>query len=156
VRDVPLLAVLRDELATWKAAALLTDPDAYVFGTSTGRRQSKDNTRTRVLGRAIEKANDVLHKGGYTPLPVDLTQHGLRHTYISVRLALGHDLATVAEDAGHADYATTWRIYKHVLRLDEVEKQAMQALVEGRVLARSVTQEAVAAVVAPAREALAA
>jgi integrase len=34
-----------------------------------------------------------------------MTSHSLRHTYISLRVALGHDPATIAQDAGHADMA---------------------------------------------------
>jgi integrase len=131
VRQVPLLPALRDELAAHKAQATFTEPDALVFGTRNGKRQSKDNTRERVLGKAIEEADKALVKAGHSPLPERLTQHSLRHTYISLRMALGHDLARVSEDVGHSDMAVTYRIYTHVMRLEDDERERLRGLVEG-------------------------
>jgi integrase len=131
VRQVPILPVLRDELAAHKAEARFTDPDDLVFCTRYGNPLSKDNTRERVLGKAIEEADEALVEAGHTPLPERLTQHSLRHTYISVRMALGHDLASVSEDAGHSDMSVTYRIYTHVMRLDDDERERLRALVEG-------------------------
>jgi integrase len=131
VRQVPILPALRDELAAHRAQARFTDPDDLVFCTRNGKPQSKDNTRERVLGKAIEEADKALVKADRTPLPERLTQHSLRHTYISLRMALGHDLARVSEDVGHSDMAVTYRVYTHVMRLDDEEREQLRALVEG-------------------------
>ncbi|HKO23314.1 MAG TPA: site-specific integrase [Chloroflexota bacterium] len=44
-----------------------------------------------------------------------ITIHGLRHTYATLALAAGEHPKVVSESLGHADVATTLRIYAHVL-----------------------------------------
>jgi integrase len=90
IRDIPLLPALRDELATHKAGARYTSPHDLVFCTRNGRPLSKDNTRQRVLQKAVERADAKLVEAGEAPLPEGLKQHSLRHTYVSLQLALGH------------------------------------------------------------------
>jgi hypothetical protein len=46
-------------------------------------------------------------------------------------MALGHDLARVSEDVGHSDMAVTYRVYTHVMRLEDEEREQLRALVEG-------------------------
>lgn len=48
-------------------------------------------------------------------LPPSATFHTLRHTHATWLLANGVDLKTVSERLGHADEATTLRLYAHVL-----------------------------------------
>lgn len=48
-------------------------------------------------------------------LPAGLTFHSLRHTHATWLLAAGVDLKTLSERLGHADEATTLRIYAHVM-----------------------------------------
>lgn len=48
-------------------------------------------------------------------LPQGITFHSLRHTHASWCLASGVDLKTLSERLGHADPATTLRIYSHLL-----------------------------------------
>ncbi len=55
----------------------------------------------------------------------------MRHTYISLRIALGHDLVTVSRDAGHADMSVTCRIYTHVMQLVEGQGECLKAFREG-------------------------
>jgi hypothetical protein len=50
-------------------------------------------------------------------------------------MALGDDLATVSRDAGHADMSVTYRIYTHVMRLEDDEREQLRALIEGSQLA---------------------
>lgn len=130
-RDVPILPVLRDELLARRASSLFTSPDDPVFCTRAGKPLSKANTRTRILGVAHRRADDMLEAAGLSPLPERLTQHSLRHTYISLRVAIGDDIATIAQDAGHADMSTTFRIYTHVMRADEEAKGRLSALCLG-------------------------
>lgn len=48
-------------------------------------------------------------------LPPGVSFHTLRHTHASWLIACGVDLKTVSERLGHADEATTLRIYAHLL-----------------------------------------
>lgn len=48
-------------------------------------------------------------------LPDGITYHSLRHTHASWLIARGVDLKTVSERMGHADEATTLRIYGHLM-----------------------------------------
>jgi integrase len=66
-------------------------------------RQSGGNARKRIFDRAVELADEKLEAAGLAPTPEGLTPHSLRHTYISLRVAIGDDPATIAQDAGHAD-----------------------------------------------------
>lgn len=48
-------------------------------------------------------------------LPREVTFHSLRHTHASWLIAEGCDLKTLSERMGHADEATTLRIYGHLM-----------------------------------------
>ncbi|MDX6641206.1 MAG: integrase [Solirubrobacteraceae bacterium] len=131
VRWVPLMPALRDELAERKASAEHTRASDKVFSTLTGGMWSRDNARKRIFDRAVELADEMLEAAGLAPTPEGLTPHSLRHTYISLRVAIGDDPATVAQDAGHADMAVTFRIYTHVMRFNKGDRERLRALVEG-------------------------
>jgi integrase len=131
VRWVPILPALRDELLARKASTQHAAHDDYVFATRSGNPLSRDNTRTRILAKAHRLADEALIKADIAPLPAKLTQHSLRHTYISLRVALGDDPATIAQDAGHADMSVTFRIYTHVMRLEPGDRERLRALVDG-------------------------
>jgi integrase len=72
-----------------------------------------------------------LIEAGEAPLPEGLKQHSLRHTYVSLRLALGHDLVAVSQDAGHSGIEVTARVYAHLMKLGDDERARLRALVEG-------------------------
>ena len=131
VRWVPIMPALRSELVARKLATRFSDVDDLVFTTATGRKLSRDNTRTRILGKAREAADEALIAAELSPLPERLTQHSMRHTHISLRVALGHDLATISRDAGHADINVTFRIYTHVMSLEDGDRDRLRALLEG-------------------------
>lgn len=132
VRLVPIVPVLRDVLLERKASLAAPGPDDSVFATTAGTPLRRDNTRTRILAPALRRADELLLAEGLAPLPEGLTQHSLRHTYISLRVALGDDLARIARDAGHADVQVTFRIYTHVLDLDDAARERLRALVDGQ------------------------
>lgn len=48
-------------------------------------------------------------------LPKEITFHSLRHTHATWLLLEGFDIRTIQERLGHADVATTLRIYAHIL-----------------------------------------
>ncbi len=130
-RWVPIVPALREELLARKMSTTYDGVDDFVFCTLKGRKMSKDNTRSRILLKACEIADQTLIADGAAPLPVNLTQHSLRHTYISLRVALGDDLAAISRDAGHADINVTFRIYTHVMALAEGDREKLRALVDG-------------------------
>lgn len=130
VRWVPIMPALRDELIARKMSTRFDNVDHLVFSTTAGRKMSRDNTRTRILGRADE----ALIAANQVPLPEQLTQHSLRHTYISLWVALGDDLAAISRDAGHAGITVTFRtfrIYTHVMSLGEGDRGRLRVLVDG-------------------------
>jgi len=49
------------------------------------------------------------------PLP-ELTFHGLRHSYASLMLADGTDIAIVSKLCGHSSISVTADIYAHLLK----------------------------------------
>ncbi len=136
-RDLVMLPALRDELLAHKATATFDAPEDHVFGNGKGNGQDRNNTRDRVFKPAIRRANIELIAGGFVPIPIgegrgkDLTQHGLRHTHISLRCALGHDPAHIARDVGHADLSVTFRIYTHLMDLAPENRSSLAKLVNG-------------------------
>ena len=51
-----------------------------------------------------------------TALGIDCTLHGLRHTAVSLLIAGGADILQISRRIGHANAATTLRIYAHALK----------------------------------------
>lgn len=131
VRWVPVLPALRDELIARKMATDYSGPNDRVFATTSGSAMSRDNARKRIFDKAVEIADEQLEAAGLAPTAEGLTPHSLRHTYISLRVALGDDPATIAQDAGHADMQVTFRIYTHVMRLQDGDRERLRALIDG-------------------------
>jgi integrase len=133
-RYVTLRPALRDELAALKAELDPSD-DAPVFATQRGGRTNPDNFRSRVLAKAVARANRNLAAQKRVPLPEGLTPHKLRHTFASILYALGEDPGTVMDEMGHTDPALALRLYRHAMRRGEDEKAKLRALVNGEELA---------------------
>lgn len=66
-------------------------------------------TRPTTVSRAFSSL------AGKVDMPKGFSFHDLRHTHATWLLTHGVDLKTVSERLGHADEATTLRIYAHVL-----------------------------------------
>jgi integrase len=138
LREIKILPVLRDIIATYKAVVYRGDPDGLVFPTLTGARRDADNLRARVLGPTFERADELLESRGQVPLPRGLTTHKLRHAFASVLIALGEDPVSVMRQIGHTDPQFTLRVYTHMMSLDPDDRGRLKALVRGeRVIARS-------------------
>lgn len=131
VREVELLPALRDELAEHKGRVGDARPEALVFPTSKGGRQTATNVRKRVLGKAVEKADERLAKEDASPLPERLTPHSLRRTFASLLFALGRTAPEVMDQLGHTDPKLALRIYARALRRDVGEDLRLRALVNG-------------------------
>ena len=65
--------------------------------------------RPTTISRAFSRIRDACG------LPREITFHSLRHTHASWLIANGCDLKTLSERMGHADEATTLRIYGHLM-----------------------------------------
>jgi len=132
---IDIRPALVDELLSMRARAG-SDPDALVFATATGGKQSPSNVRNRLLASAVERANVMLAAVDRPPLPEPLTPHSLRRTFASVLLTLGEPVPYVMEQLGHTDPKVTLGIYARVMRRVGGERERLRALVEGTVSAR--------------------
>lgn len=62
-------------------------------------------------------------------------ENKLRHTFASILVAIGKDPTSVMQQLGHTDPAFTLRVYSHMMRRSDEEREQLKALVEGRFLA---------------------
>jgi integrase len=128
VRRIDLLPALAGELRALRAK-VTPDPGERVFPTQEGGPMNPSNVRTRILAKAVERANERLVKAEATPLPESLTPHKLRHTFASILVALGIDPGAVMDQLGHTDPAFTLRVYRHGMRRDEGSRAQLAQLV---------------------------
>jgi integrase len=126
-RKVKVRPVLRDVLADHRP--LDADPGAYVFGTAQGKQQNPSNVRTRVLAKAIERANERLEDG--EPELPRLTPHGLRRTFASLLYAIGETPPVVMAEMGHTDPDEALSVYAQAMRREDGENDRLRALVDG-------------------------
>ena len=131
VREVDLLPLLREELATYKAGCRTASANALVFATGTGGAQNPSNVRNRMLAASVKLANEHREEAGLGPLPDRLTPHSLRRTFISVLLAAGEDPPYVMRQVGHSDPKVTLGIYAQVMLRKDGERERLRALVHG-------------------------
>jgi integrase len=131
VRWIELLPVLLDELSAHKARCQDTSPDAFLFPSASGGQQNRTNTLKRVLHPAVKRANERLEAADQPPLPEGLTQHALRRTCTSIRLAIGEEPRFVMDQMGHSDPTVTLRIYAQVMQWRDGERERLRTLVEG-------------------------
>jgi integrase len=134
VRTVNVVAVLRDELDAYRARSS-GHPSALVFGTSTGNAQHRSHVRSRVLAKAVEKANERLLKAETELLPAGLTLHSLRRTFASLLFAIGESPPYVMAQMGHATAELTLGIYARQMNRRDGEPERLKALVEGAEMA---------------------
>ncbi len=84
-----------------------------------------------MLAPSVKRANERREGAGDVPLPAPLTPHKLRHTFASLLVALGVDLAAVMSQLGHTDPSFTLRVSTHALRRTPDAKAALRELVGG-------------------------
>jgi integrase len=135
MREVDLLPLLREILTAHKAASENTRPNDPVFVTSTGKPRSRHNLRQDVVDAVVAHANKRVEERGAQPLPLGITPHKLRHTFASILVAIGRDPTHVMQQLGHTDPAFTLRVYAHMMRRSDDERERLKALVEGHVWA---------------------
>jgi integrase len=130
-RRIKIRGALTAELTRVRALRTITDADGFVFATSTGKHQSTDNLRSRVIGASVERTNENLRARELSPLPEGITPHSLRRTFASILYAIGEDPGVVMDEMGHTDPALALRVYRQAMRRGEDEKAALRRLVEG-------------------------
>jgi integrase len=108
------------------------EPTALVFGTRTGRKDTRQNAR-RMLDTAVADANVQLAEKGIEPIS-KIGLHALRRTYASLHCALGDDVAYTAAQLGHVDATFTLNTYTNAVRrrqkLTEQERAEFDRAVE--------------------------
>jgi len=129
-RTVNLVPVLRDELLSYRARLGDVDRSAFVFPSSTGGRQSESNVRSRVLAKAVERANVRLEDAGEEPLPT-LTPHSLRRTFASLLVAIGEAPTYAMAQLGHTKAEFTLSVYASEMARRDGEPARLKALVNG-------------------------
>ncbi|MFN2467186.1 MAG: tyrosine-type recombinase/integrase [Gaiellaceae bacterium] len=130
-RFVDLSPLLLDELKLHKAKASHMGPDDYVFPTARGTKRDRANVRTRVLAKAIEKANEQLAKEGRAPLQPGVTNHTCRRTFASLLYEAGASPAYVMAQMGHASSALALEVYAKVMERKRDTGERMDALIRG-------------------------
>lgn len=116
VRSVDMSPALRDDLVAHRRSAPMLGQSAYVFTTSRGTPQTRQNVRRRVLLPAVRRANAKLAERNEPLISERLSPHSLRHTFTSLLLETGAPVPYVMAQLGHADPKTTLSIYAHVLQ----------------------------------------
>jgi integrase len=79
----------------------------------------------------IERADELLGERDEIPLPARLSAHKLRHTYASILVACSEDFPYVVAQMGHSDERVTLRLYTHMMRRRDGERERLRALVAG-------------------------
>jgi integrase len=130
-RSIKIRGALKRELHAVRDRQPDAGPDDLVFSTATGRRQSADNFRSRVLRASVAQANSDLAERKLAPLPAGITPHSLRRTFASVLYALGEDPGVIMDEMGHTDPALALRVYRQAMRRGERERRQLRALVDG-------------------------
>jgi integrase len=116
VREIDMIPWLREELLTYRAAVGTPDLDAPAFPTREGFHRTKDNLNRNVIRPVVRAANDARRERSMPPLPVAVTAHTFRRTYVTLMLEAGAPLTYVQDQVGHEDTKTTQEIYARVLR----------------------------------------
>jgi integrase len=114
---------LRDEAKLrWKeiGAVVGVSPSTafYLYGVQP---YDKDTIRTRVVGPAVARANDLRAEVGRPAIRAHVTPHTLRRTYITFMVAAGFDLPYVQDQVGHIHPTTTLATYAQVIRRPDRE-----------------------------------
>jgi len=70
-----------------------------------------------------------------------VTFHGLRHTNVSLLIADGVDVRTIASRLGHANPSTTLNLYSHMLRKsDQIAADSLEKRILGIQIKHSVDE----------------
>jgi integrase len=122
VREIDMIPWLREELLSFRAAVGTPDLNAPVFPTRTGAARTKDSLNRNVIRPVVHASNVLRADRGLPPLPVAVTAHTFRRTFVTLMLEAGAPLTYVQDQVGHEDTKTTQEIYARVLRREQRAK----------------------------------
>jgi integrase len=131
VRVVDISPMLLDELKLHRANAQHSDPDDLVFCTAKGTPLNRNNIRTRVLGKAVERANVSLVERGLPRIQDGVTNHSLRRTFASLLYEAGASPAYVMAQMGHTSSALALEVYARKMARNRDTGARMDALIRG-------------------------
>jgi integrase len=112
-RVVPMAPTLREVLVAHRAE-FMYQADGPAFATRTGRRNTPDNIRARILAPAHARANELLRQRGLAEIK-HLTPHTLRRTFASILAECGVPPRRAMYLLGHTNSSFTMRVYQQVL-----------------------------------------
>jgi integrase len=134
MREIDTLPLLREILIEHRAQKIRdgapTGPNDPVLINATGKARSRDNLAD-VVAAVVRRAEELQAQRGGQPLPLGITPHKLRHTFASILVAIGKDPNYVMAQLGHTDPGFTLRVYTHMMRRSDAERQQLRALVQG-------------------------
>lgn len=119
VRDVILMPPLARALRQHKRDAPFNGPYDYVFTTRFGTPEHASNLGAQALRPALENA-------GLQPI----RWHDLRHTFASLLIAGGANIAFVSRQLGHTSSQITLSVYAHLLDREEQAQRTRNLLQE--------------------------
>jgi integrase len=114
IREVDIEPVLLRELRAHKMRAKWSAPSDFVFP---GKRRNVPRDRravSRLLRRAVERANIKLAEDGWDAISEDVTFHSLRRTYATLMAEAGENPAYTMRQIGHSKATFTWEVYTDV------------------------------------------
>ena len=112
-RVLEITPTLVAQLRKMKIASPYSTEHDLVFTTRAGTGHDHRNVAGRVLRRAVQRAAlQAVERNGVVVQPAP-TFHSLRHSHASALVAAGWDIEEVSARLGHANVATTQRIYVH-------------------------------------------
>ena len=127
LREISMMAILRDILGSHKAREGGGEPDDLAFPTERGGR--RDNTGLGMLLKAVfERAEELLRERGQQPLPRRLSSHKLRHTFASILVAIGEDPISVMTSSATPTRHSDARLCAPDAALSSKERQRLRAL----------------------------
>jgi len=91
-----------------------TDPDEFVFATTTGREKARSSISRQVLKPALERANKARAKAGRPPI-ARASCHDLRRTFCALAFAAGASPAAVMGALGHTSASLSLEVYGRVV-----------------------------------------
>ena len=116
IRQVHMTPWLHDELLAYHATRPDAPPDEPAFPTRRGTRRDLRNINRRVIAPAVLAADALRVERRGPALPVSITAHTFRRTFITLMLEAGAPVPYVQGQVGHEDPKTTLDIYAQVLK----------------------------------------
>jgi integrase len=130
-RVVDVSPMLLDELKRHRADSRHAGPEDLVFCTSKGTTLNRNNIRTRVVGKAVERANVALAKAETPTIQGRVTNHSLRRTFASLLYEAGASPAYVMSQMGHTSSALALEVYAKKMARSRDTGARMDALIQG-------------------------